>query len=366
MSTSRIVYLLSGFLVFVLVFTNSASFTAAFDTFSVDLLEKNEKPLLFDQQLNRLFATDRFMLDHATADTQSFETVYRGLPSLASLIKKPSGLRIRGSLFYDHTRVFPKNAGNMRSEMSGFLLGADLLYQGGGVFGAYYMYGSEETSWDAKDNPLEGDVKHHLLGLQYKKNMSFAHFLLNGSLGKDEYDYNGEVFEKYMGDGYQGNVYVELGIGLSQGGQSIGFKPFWGVHYHFLKLDDDLEIDDYTNFDNYKSIVDSVEHGLNNILGLRFNMVLFSGTINAQVRASWVYEYLDPSPTSTNYFGAIPGQYTPLRWNVEGDTSRNWAWLGCGVKFSLGEKLLFFLDYDANFNKYQTSHTGSIYACINF
>ena len=287
------------------------------------------------------------------AAPNEFEVVYRG----ASLGKGVSGLRIWGTAYYDQSDIEPEYGELMDSETTGFLVGLELKRRGGSVWGAYYHYASEKNDWE--NYGLNGNVKHNLFGITYHQPLPMCHFLVNANAGFDKYSLRFPNVEEIFPEGYQANVYPEFGIDIPFGGK-IGFKPYWALHYHYLHYD---EI--YSAIDPSIGLAEEDYHGLNNLLGLRLNLVLGS-LLSFQGRASWIHEFLKESPTSMSYFSSIPGQFTPIRTNFYGDTARDWAWFGAGAKISLGDRLCLFADYDLTLNARQTSHTISACLCIGF
>ena len=277
-----------------------------------------------------------------------FEVVYLG----SSKSSKLGGLRIWGTVYYDNTQIEPKYFEPMESEMTGLMAGLEFKRSGGSIFGLYYHYSGEETKWDSSPHLVDGDAKHHLVGLTFHKPFSVCHFLLNLNGGFDQYGLRLDNDEKLNPKGYQANFYPEFGLNFPLG-QMFGVKPYTALHYHYLyhdKITQELGKEDY--------------HGLNNLLGLRLNLV-FGGLVSFQGRASWVHEYLSKTPTSLSYFGSMPGQFTPIRCNFEGSTARDLAWLGIGAKLGYGGFRLF-ADYDLNLNARQTSHTISASLCFGW
>ena len=299
------------------------------------------------------------------AGPDRFDIVYRGLSIQP---KAPKGLRIWGSIYRDHSKIEPEYAFPMSSEMFGFLGGLEFKRKSGSVFGLYYHYASEETKWESGlldfAEFVNGDAKHHLIGLTYHKSLPLSHILLNLNGGLDRYGLRFEPDEALGGQelkpqGYQANFYPQFGVDLPLG-KMIGFKPYIALHYHYLRHDG-----------GFSETVPSIGlekadyHGLNNLLGLRLNFMLGGGSLTLQGRAGWVHEYFDKTPTSLSYFGSIPGQFTPIRCNFDGETARDWAWLGIGAKFGYGIFRLF-TDYDLMVNARQTSHTVSCCLCIGW
>ena len=290
--------------------------------------------------------------------SDGFEIVYRGLNLQP---KAPDGLRIWGGLYRDNTKIKPEYAFPMNSEMTGFLGGLEFKRKSGSVFGLYYHYASETTKWKSGlfdlAEPVDGDAKHHLIGLTYHKSLPLSHILLNINGGLDRYGLRFEGEEELKPKGYQASVYPQFGIDFPLG-KMIGLKPYIALHYHYLQHDGifpelypdiGLEKADY--------------HGLNNLLGLRLNFMFGGGSMTLQGRASWVHEYFDKTPTSLSYFGSIPGQFTPIRCNFDGNTARDWAWFGIGAKLGYGI-IRLFADYDLTVNVRQTSHTVSCCLCL--
>jgi len=274
-----------------------------------------------------------------------FEVIYRGAKP-----KGLSGLRIWGAGYFDKTEIKPEHFEPMNSDTTGLLAGLEFKRRSGSVFGVYYHNTSEETKWESSPIDLvDGDAKHHLVGLTFHKPLPLSHILFNLNGGIDQYGLRFVGLEKLEPKGYQANFYPEFGFDFPLG-KMVGFKPYTALHYHYLHHDELLSVEkaDY--------------HGLNNLLGMRLNLVL-GDLLTFQGRASWVHEYLKESPTSVSYFSSMPGQFTPIRCHFDGDTARDWAWFGLGAKLGYGS-LRLFADYDLTLNARQTSHTISGCLCL--
>ena len=273
-----------------------------------------------------------------------FEVIYRGTSQ-----SKLGGLRIWGGAYYDNTKIEPEQFVPMTSDMTGLMAGLEFKRKGGSIFGLYYHYAGEDTKWDL--DIINGKVKHNLVGLTFHKPMRLCHFLMNLNGGLDDYRLNFPIGDEIKPKGYQANFYPQFGFDIPLG-KMIGLKPYVALHYHYLHHDEIAPIGPLEKADY---------HGLNNLLGMRTNLVL--SVITLQARASWVHEYMETTPTSQSYFSSLPGQFTPIRCNFVGSTARDWAWLGVGAKLGYGGFRLF-ADYDLTLNARQTSHTIS--ACLCF
>ena len=305
---------------------------------------------LFSILLSYVLCPIPYALAESFYGPNGFEAVYRGASK-----SKLGGLRIWGGGYYDNSKIEPEHFDPMTSDTFGLLAGIEFKRSGGSIFGLYYHYAGEDT--EGKFDPLEfeGDAKHNLIGFTFHKPMSRCHFLCNLNGGIDQYGLRFDT-EEFKPKGYQANFYPEFGLDFPLG-KMIGLKPYAALHYHYLHHDEIfaptlippifLEKADY--------------HGLNNLLGLRTNLVL--GVLTFQARASWVHEYLAETPTSQSYFSSMPGQFTPIRCHFAGDTARDWAWFGLGAKLGYGGFRLF-ADYDLTLNARQTSH--AISACLCF
>ena len=312
----------------------------------------NSTGFAIDPALLRPFATESSAVSQSGLN--DFEIVYRGLPSI--LPRQSGGMRIWGDFYYANSDVSPQSAPDYDAKQLGLMIGLDLKRSNGNVLGIYYHYGNNDFNWNNKE--IKGSVNNHQLGISYLKNLPLSHILINAFGGVDNYGINCFDIEKINADGYQGGVYGEFGMDIPFG--MFGFKPYLGLHYHFF---------DHDQFAfNSRSGWDSENyHGLNNLLGMRVNMKFFQGMFSTQFRATWIHEYMGESPTSLSYFGSIQGCYsTPIAWNFEGNTARDWAWIGAGLKFSLGSRLMVFADYDLMVNSRQTTHIGSLCLCIGW
>ncbi|MGL6197182.1 MAG: autotransporter outer membrane beta-barrel domain-containing protein [Thermoguttaceae bacterium] len=298
-------------------------------------------------------------------DNFSDQPIFRG----KSLMPKNSaGFRIWGDFYYDWTDISPKDVPGVKADELGGIFGLDIKKRNGSVFGLFYHYGSNDMKWNSDlfklDDSLTGKTTNHQFGLSFNKPLPLSHFLVIASGGFDKYGFkyleSGASNEINLDtDGIQANVYGEFGLDIPI--KSFGIKPFWGLHYHFLKYD---EVGAGTSFAN--SFHGDDYHGLNNLLGVRLSMKMFNGFLTTQFRGTWVHEYLETSPTYQSYFSSIPTLYSPVRWNVEGDTARDWAWIGAGVKLNFGKVLLLFADYDLMINERQTSHVASLSLCLGW
>lgn len=300
----------------------------------------DQKTTSFERELfdTRTFVDSREQANVASTEN-GFDVIYRG--KSPSFFPKQFQLRLYGNVFYDITDLETGDWGKARSDMKGFMVGAELKVKRT-VWGVYYQGAYNDQEWT---DFLKEEVKNQVIGLTYQKLFGLGHFLVNVNGGMDEYAFP-TVFDPGLKfDGKQLNAYTELGFNIPIGFLTI--KPFGGLHYNYLQHDS-LTLLDIYEFEKEEF------NGLNALIGARGNMKW--GGMGIQVRASWVYNCFSGSPTYKTYYGGYSGVMTPTQWSVAGNTDRNWYWLGAGVKWSLGQILTLYADYDIMQNRQQVSH----------
>ncbi|MGL4594896.1 MAG: autotransporter outer membrane beta-barrel domain-containing protein [Thermoguttaceae bacterium] len=153
------------------------------------------------------------------------------------------------------------------------------------------------------------------------------------------------------GNGLQTSIFGEIGLDLFLG--KWGFRPFYSLQYDFV----------YHGRIGTKEIGyinDQNDHSLLQYMGLRINWKA-AEEIEFQARGAWVHEMLDnPPPFYNMRFSRVLGMSTPSVYYYKGNTGRDWAWIGAGVKFEYVFNISLLLDYDLLINQRLASHNGNI------
>ena len=252
--------------------------------------------------------------------------------------------------FYDGTTTLkPKEGGKLKPNLFGLQLGLDLAKPTG-----YSTYFININRSQMKLAPaISSDIDNYLLGCGKFTQWELCLFIFTGSIAYDRYDVS--IGSSYRGNGLQTNFFGEFGLDFKLG--KWGFIPFYALQYDFLY---------HGNIgDSPVLIHDWNGHGLNQLFGLRVNWKVFD-MLELQSRMVWVHEMLDnPPPFYHVRFSPVHGINTPAIMYYDGNTGRDWAWLGIGGKVEI-LSLYLFGDYDLLLNERHITHLGSLGLCLGW
>lgn len=270
--------------------------------------------------------------------------------------RRGSGGRIWANLYYGDTALEPKGTeSRIKPNLYGLQIGLDVI-QTHGVYNTFF--GNINQSKTKYPNQQNTKINNYLFGFGKYIYLSGCHFGGAGSLGYDQYKVNhsaGQINAK--GNGLQCNLFGEFGIDFIFG--KWGIKPFYALQYDFL----------YHGQIGKSDVIvqgDWNGHGLNQLLGIRINWKLFD-SFELQSRFTWIHEMLDNPPVYYHSrFSAVQGTSTPALFFYEGNTGRDWAWIGFGLKFEGVYNIFLFLDYDLTINARHTTHLANLGLCFGW
>ena len=265
--------------------------------------------------------------------------------------RRTGGGRAWANVYYGDTTLKPKEADKIRPDFYGAQVGFDIVKRRGTYSTLFFNLNQSKTGFDDGTSKID----NFLVGYGQFYSLSMCHFAFNGGLGYDRYQLT--AGEAGKGDGLQTNFYGEFGLDYPFGKWFV--KPFYALQYDFL----------YQGTIARQSSVlrrESNDHGLTQLFGLRLNWQV-TQKLEFQSRAIWVHEMLDnPPPFYHMRFSPVAGINTPAIMFYEGNTGRDWAWLGIGGKFEGIYNVYLFFDYDILLNERHITHLGSIGLCLGW
>lgn len=266
------------------------------------------------------------------------------------------GGRIWGNFYYGATTLKPKDAGyKIKPDFYGVQFGFDVV-RSHGIYATFF------ANFNKSDTDIgrsaKGKVMNYYFGFGKFMHMKGCHFGYIAAFGYDEYKVNDRISgQSGKGDGLQTSLFGEFGVDFLLG--VIDFKPFYALQYDYL----------YHGRIGEKDAVfqrDKDGHSFVQLMGLRLNWEV-ADEVKFQLRTVWVHEMLNNPPPYYNYrFSAVQGTSTPAIYYFEGNTGRDWVWLGLGVKLEYVYNLKLFLDYDAMINGRHMTHFGNLGLCLNW
>jgi hypothetical protein len=295
-------------------------------------------------------------------DCFSDEIFYRGQNErlyLGQNRRNTLGLGFWGDLYGYGGTVRPKHSVFQKSSISdmGVLLGIDFPARRGDYFSTsfYYNFSSPTQELHLPQNPYFNTIKeettNHLFGFRFSHYDEglFTLFGING--GFDRYKFPVNNFGKYEGGGWQLGAYseFELDVNISN---TWTLKPHLMFDYRWLHQG---RIDN-SSFTLFQS---ETHNAFYTDFGVRL-IHQFYPVLDWQARLSWLHDFLKSDPIYVQRFSGISGFTTPSLLFFDGSNGTDWLWFGTGLKFHYGNFLNAFLDYDLWFNKYMTTHTGSL------
>ena len=276
--------------------------------------------------------------------------VYRGQKRRQRI----SSGRVWANAYYGDTTLKPKEGGKIDPSLYGLQVGFDLA-RSHGLFSTFFLnINQSKVKFGEQFGSGTSTVNNFLFGYGNFLYFNLCHLAFSGNIGYDRY----EVSRNYdgTGDGMQVNFFTEFGLDFIFGQWAV--KPFYGLQYDFLyhgKIGKSPPL-----YDDWNG------HGFQQLVGLRVNWKP-TDILELQSRATWVHEMLgNPPPFYHARFSPMHGTHTPAVMFHEGNTGRDWAWLGFGVKIECVYNVYLFLDYDALLNGQHVTHLGSIGCCLGW
>ena len=254
--------------------------------------------------------------------------------------RRRAGGRVWTNIYYGDTRLRPRDMGRIKPSFYGIQLGFD-LDQPNGVHSYFFNLNQSKTRFSGGNSTID----NYLVG--YGRTIYFAmiHFAYAGSLGYDQYAISGDDGTS-RGSGLQTNLFGEFGLNLPIG--RWGIRPFYALQYDFLYQGSIGQRREWNG------------HGLQQLIGWRLNLRA-THALEFQSRVVWVREMLrNPPPFYHMRFSPVHGVNTPAIMFYEGNTGRDWVWLGIGGRLECAYNVYLFLDYDVLLNERHITHLGSL------
>ncbi len=265
-----------------------------------------------------------------------------------------SGGRVWTNIYFSTAVLHPKTKTNkIRPDIFGIQIGFDVVRSQTSYFSIYYNYNRTK---EGLSDLMSSNIDNHFFGAGYFLYLSGCHFGLQGGLGYDQYKAKND-FGDGKGNGMQTNLFTEFGVDFPIGKWAI--KPFCALQHDFVY---------HGRIGEAPNIIQSDwnVHGLNSLIGLRINWKPLEN-LEFQFRTTWIHELLDnPPPFYIARFSAVHGTSTPAIFHYQGNSGRDFAWLGIGMKWEFYYNAFLFIDYDAMVNKHLTSHLGNIGLCLGW
>ena len=250
----------------------------------------------------------------------------------------------------------------LKNSDTGMQFGLDL--PGNGLFSTclYYSYATPTQSVMSSHDPSlhngKLDMTNHLFGLRWSSHGEGLYMLFGFNGGFDKYDFHSPIYDTFQGSGWQLGGNAEFGLDVEEMAK-WKLRPHLSFDYRWLHHNDINNRFD-TIFD------DNTCSALYSNLGIRIFRPL-GPILEWQTRFSWLHNYLrSDDPIRVQRFGAISGLTTPTQLFLDGNLGRDWLWFGTGLKLYFRSFFSFFVDYDLTFNKYETTHTGSLMAILSW
>ncbi|MDR0521225.1 MAG: autotransporter outer membrane beta-barrel domain-containing protein [Planctomycetaceae bacterium] len=263
-----------------------------------------------------------------------------------------SGGRIWGNLYYGGSTLRPQDTPKIQPVFYGFQLGFDAVKS----YGGYSTYFLNVNQSDTKSALVSNKIENYFFGLGQFYYLRYCHFGYTAAGGYDRYETAADGI-KGNGDGLQANLFGEFGIDILLGKWAL--RPYYALQYDFLY---------HGRIGSSPAVLyqDWNGHGFEQLMGLRTDWQI-TNSLTVQARATWVRELLSSMPPYYHLrFSPMQGVQTPAIMFFEGNTGRDWAWLGGGIKLEKEFNIITYLDYDVLVNTRHVTHLGSFGVCLNW
>jgi hypothetical protein len=271
--------------------------------------------------------------------------------------KRGRGGCLWGNFYYSNTTLKPKNSGiKIKPEDFGIQVGLDVLTDHE-VYSMFMVNANESRT--KINNATNSRIENFVFGYGKVYHWQVAHVGWGASIGYDQYRIS-MLGQKFSGNGLQSRLDGEFGLSFIFKKWEV--KPFYALQYNFLY---------HGEIDSSQGIVQSDwnGHGLTQFLGIRLNWKPLENSLLFQSRVTWVHELLNnPPPFYSSHFSSIKGKgaSTPSIFFFDGNTGRDWLWVGFGIKWSFLYQRSLFVDYDALINGRQVSHLVNLGLCLGW
>ena len=268
--------------------------------------------------------------------------------------RRTGGGRAWANAYYADTTLKPKEGGKIDPSLYGFQVGFDLAKSHGNFSTFFFNINQSKVKFGERFGGGSSTTDNYLLGYGKFFYWQMCHFAFTGCVGYDRYDVT--RINTGTGDGLQMNFFGEFGLDFILDKWAI--KPFYALQYDFLyhgRIGESPAL--YGDWNG---------HGLQQLFGVRVNWKPIH-ILELQSRAIWVHELLDnPPPFYRVRFSPMHGINTPIVMFHEGNTGRDWAWLGVGAKIECAFNVYLFVDYDALLNERHMTHLASLGLCLGW
>ena len=268
--------------------------------------------------------------------------------------RRSGGGRVWANTYYGDTTLKPKDGGKIDPNFYGLQVGFDIATSHGFFSTFFFNINQSKVKFGDSFGGGSSVVDNYLLGYGKFLYFKICHLAFTGTVGYDKYEVARDSIG--TGDGLQANLFSEFGLDFILDRWAI--KPFYALQYDFLYHG---RIGKSPTFYS-----DWNGHGLQQLMGLRVHWKPMD-ILDLQSRVIWVHEMLDnPPPFYLARFSPMHGVSTPIVMFHEGNTGRDWAWLGVGAKIECTYNAYLFLDYDVLLNEQHVTHLGSLGFCLGW
>jgi len=296
---------------------------------------------------------------------KGYEPFYNSSTIIRAQNKYSNYLRnygIWGNFYSYEGRLRPKSSvfDKLQNADAGMQFGIDLPGSGG-LFSScfYYSFASPTHTILSSPNPFFDDARlkatNHLFGLRWTSEGDGLYMLFGLNGGFDNYDFRTANDGTFDGSGWQFGGNGEFGLDVEL--DRFKLRPHLTFDYRWLQHND---------IDNRQAVLfdGSTYSALYSNLGLRAFCPL-GPILEWQTRFSWLHNHLrSDAPIRVQRYASISGLTSPTNLYLDGNVGRDWLWFGTGLKLHFGTFFSFYVDYDLTFNKYETTHGGSLMAIL--
>lgn len=292
---------------------------------------------------------------------------------------------------------FVGNSGNIDADSNfngfsfdsaGVIAGYDFFRSSSFRAGAYFHF--MNTSVSQRGLSANSDADQYDLGLYGLYQNDYGYLMASGNLSYGNYSVDRKIAfgsenewidRSHHGkrDSFQQSLRVETAANIVFAGGHLIFRPFVGLTYVHLTMNDVAE----SGADQFVTAIQSKGFDLNSLrpeIGFRLGSAFKTdwAAIGLNLRASWVHEFCNTKTIVENKFsnpnyGSQACGYGPAftdtaaSFLVTGtDLGRDYAWFGFGFSADTRRKWTFFGGYDAFANGRTVIHTGNLGISFNW
>lgn len=247
------------------------------------------------------------------------------------------------------------NAAGLNYGLGGMLVGFDRWIDDYNQLGFYggYIGSSAHTNGPFNSAQQQGGQ----FGSYLSGSDGFNYYTLLGQFEFDGYESDRQlqianISRTAVGSfsGWQSAVYYERGVSYQSGATTL--QPFAALQYAYLRQNSFIE----TGANSLNLAVDGIDaNSLRSLIGARVQYRQ-GRSLQPELHALWLHEFLDTDTLLTTQFGGTPG----AGFVIKGlDLGRDWALIGGGLNWQLDNNWSLFGYYNAQTNANLTFHAGS-------